>query len=233
MKIKINEKIFCFPPYISTTWNHIRSLQIETDPISRSDLLVVTLVDNVKVKIPHLDKKILQAIFAAHLKYIENEADKPESGNMTTISGVPIKLGIGNLENLGAALQHNPEQKDMPDMPLEILEKITSIAKIVGPQEAQNMPKPEDDCNCLHCQIARAIHGSIAPDNEESQEEEEEVTDDDLRFRIWDIIPNGEKLYTVTNPLDAQEQYNVYLGDPVGCTCGQKNCEHIHAVLKS
>ncbi|MBJ7449429.1 MAG: hypothetical protein JHC93_03610 [Parachlamydiales bacterium] len=230
--MKINEKVFCFPPYISTTWDHIRSLQVETDPISRTDLLVVTLADNVKVKIPHLDQKILQAIFAAHLKFIENGAEEKIVSQGSQSTGIPFKLGIGNLENLGAALQHNPEQKDMPDMPADMLEKITSIAKIVGPEEAMNMPKPEYGCNCLHCQIAKAIHNTL-PQDEIASNEEDEVTEEDLRFKVWDIMQNGEKLYTVTNPLDAQEQYNVYLGDPVGCTCGDKNCEHIHAVLKS
>jgi hypothetical protein len=35
------------------------------------------------------------------------------------------------------------------------------------------------------------------------------------------------------NPLDHKEHYNVFLGDPIGCSCGNNNCEHIQAVLKS
>jgi hypothetical protein len=81
----------------------------------------------------------------------------------------------------------------------------------------------------MHCQVARAIH------NESSLKKENEdiVTEEDLRFRIWDIHQTGEKLYTVTNPLDPREQYNVFLGSPLGCTCGQNNCDHIKAVLSS
>ncbi|MGH2612567.1 MAG: hypothetical protein ACRDFB_05905, partial [Rhabdochlamydiaceae bacterium] len=62
---------------------------------------------------------------------------------------------------------------------------------------------------------------------------EEEVSDEDLKFRTWDIKQENDKLYSVTNPLDKKEHYNVFLGKPLGCTCGNKNCEHIQAVLKS
>ncbi|NGX33463.1 MAG: hypothetical protein K1060chlam4_01531, partial [Candidatus Anoxychlamydiales bacterium] len=40
-------------------------------------------------------------------------------------------------------------------------------------------------------------------------------------------------LYRVTNPLDENEHYSVFLKDPIGCTCGKKNCEHVKAVLNS
>jgi hypothetical protein len=79
----------------------------------------------------------------------------------------------------------------------------------------------------MHCQIAKALHGELP------EEQEEEVTDEDLKFRLWDIDQTGDKLYVVTNPLDSKEYYNVFLGDPIGCTCGEKNCEHIRAVLNS
>ena len=67
----------------------------------------------------------------------------------------------------------------------------------------------------------------------QTEEPLEEVTDEDLKFRTWDIKQPGKKLYLVTNPLDNNENYNVFLGKPVGCTCGQKYCEHIKAVLNS
>ena len=62
---------------------------------------------------------------------------------------------------------------------------------------------------------------------------EEEITEDDLKFRNWDIRQTADKLYAVTNPLDENEHYSVFLGTPLGCTCGEKNCEHIRAVLNS
>jgi hypothetical protein len=61
----------------------------------------------------------------------------------------------------------------------------------------------------------------------------EEISDDDLKFRDWEIAQTEANLYSVTNPLDPSEHYSVFLGEPLGCTCGSKNCEHIKAVLKS
>ena len=62
---------------------------------------------------------------------------------------------------------------------------------------------------------------------------EEIVSDEDLAFRDWEIKQTTDEKYQVTNPLDANEQYNVFLGNPLGCTCGEKNCEHIRAVLST
>jgi hypothetical protein len=62
---------------------------------------------------------------------------------------------------------------------------------------------------------------------------EEEVSPHELKFREWDIQQAGDKLYNVSNPFDKGEQYQVYLGNPVGCTCGKSKCEHIVAVLNS
>ncbi len=90
---------------------------------------------------------------------------------------------------------------------------------------SEAFPKPEPHCNCPHCQIARAMHGI------EKQELEEPVSDEDLKFRDWEIKQTGEKLYSVTNPIDPSEQYTVFLGEPVGCTCGHSHCEHIKSVL--
>ena len=45
-------------------------------------------------------------------------------------------------------------------------------------------------------------------------------------------IQTDEKMFTVTNRLDKNEKFNVYLGKPIGCTCGKEGCEHILAVLR-
>jgi hypothetical protein len=67
----------------------------------------------------------------------------------------------------------------------------------------------------------------------EQEAKEELVSDDELKFRTWDISQSNEKLYIVSNPLDDHEHYSVYLGEPIGCTCGQKLCEHVRAVLNN
>lgn len=230
MKIRISDKIISYPPYISTTWENVKSLNIETFQ-SGIECLVITLNDGYKVKIPELDEKLLQMIFAAHLRYIDQQTP-PISQNQTQnqVLGIPLKLGFGGIEGLGAALQHNQAQANTAPLPQEVINKITGIAKLMSAEEAAFLPKAEPHCNCLHCQLARAMQRGL------SQNEEiiaEEITEEDLRFRLWDVSQNGDKLYIVKNPLDHQEQYSVFLGDPIGCTCGQKNCEHIKAVLNS
>ena len=133
------------------------------------------------------------------------------------------------MESLGSIMHHNPSQSKAPNLPPEILDKITAISKIMGVEDTESIPKAEPHCNCIHCQIAKALRGQ----KKKNEEILEEVTDEDLKFKTWDIKQTGKKLYSVTNPLDNNENYNVFLGKPVGCTCGQKNCEHIKAVLNS
>ena len=138
------------------------------------------------------------------------------------------------MEHFGTLLQHNPEQANSPDLPPDILEKIAHLSKTLGIEDPNTVPKPEPHCNCMHCQIARAMQTGLNGELPETKEEQEEiVSDEDLKFKTWDVAQTGEKLYSVTNPLDAKEHYNVYLGDPIGCTCGENHCEHIRAVLNT
>ncbi len=217
--MKINKNILNIPPYISTSWNNISSLHME------DDYLIVTLKNNLKIEIPDLQKPILEAIFNAHSQHLETPNTK------TSLDfGLPMFGNSSTMESFTSAMQHNPSQKDIPDIPADILKKITSVAKIFSDETNMDLPKPEANCNCMHCQIARAlqISSGINPENLD-----EDVSAEDLKFRLWDIKEEDKKLYTVTNPLDNNEQYRVFLGEPIGCTCGKKNCEHIKAVLNT
>ncbi len=93
--------------------------------------------------------------------------------------------------------------------------------------------KPEPHCNCPHCQVARSLHEE---ENEQERSEEidldQEVKDDELHFQEWEIEQKGDHLFSVTHRLD-QKSYNVYLGDPIGCTCGQEKCEHVKVALQN
>ena len=146
---------------------------------------------------------------------------------------------VENMETFGSSLLHNSAQANMPNLPEEVLNKIAAIAKIIAPGDIQNMPKPEPHCNCPHCQIARAIHSQSPEEIVEAtpsilvQKEEEVISEQELTFQQWEITQTDNKLYSVANRLDLLEKYNVYLGEPVGCTCGISGCEHILAVLKS
>lgn len=227
--MQINSKILSIPPYISTAWRNIASLHVEIDT------LVITLNNSARIQIPQLEGSIIEAIFKAHAKYMQLEQPQTKPAkiphNESSLSfGIPLKPGMG-LESFGSLLQHNPEQSDSPDLPNELLSKITSLSKTMPVNDPDMIPKPEPHCNCAHCQISKALQTGF--NSKLQQVEEEIVSDEDLKFHTWDIAQSGDKLYTVTSVLDNQEHYNVYLGEPLGCTCGEKNCEHIKAVLSS
>ena len=236
---KINHKILSLPPYISTSWKNINALHMGESEGSPS--LIVLLHNGSKIKIPNLEPALIEQIFAAHSAFLEREDQKKSAsegahkqGDNALSFGLPFSVGKegSGLDHFGSMLQHNPDHSNSPDLPPEAVHKITSISKALGIDlEQMNIPKAEPHCNCTYCQIARAICSeNISVDQEE---EEEQVSDADLKFRDWDIRQKSEKLYEVTNPIDKSENYRVFLGNPVGCTCGKKDCEHIRTVLSS
>ena len=247
--MKINNKFFSLPPYISTQWNNVKTLHM------KGSSLVVSLMDGNVVDIPGLETATLDSIFDVHATVMEqqdfndNPADSlPDTAPhpfsqlmLTPITDtridIPFHLGGETFEEFGSVLQHNAAHSNTPDLPQEILHKIVAITKIVAPEDTITLPQPQDHCNCIHCQIAKAMHES-APHDEANQatlssNEEEKVSDQELQFQQWDITQSGNQMFTVVNRLDTKEQYSVYLGHPVGCTCGKPGCEHIVAVLKS
>jgi len=233
--MKINETILSLPPYLSTAWRNVISLQVEGHPSGL--LLIVELISGSRIGVPNLSRPTIEAIFAAHAQYTETVKKTPfdPSGGLPIAISLPQSLpnlpSMPGLEGgFASILQHNMEQASSPDISPEILKQIASVSKMMGLDALPEMPKAEPHCNCPHCQVMRAMHGGSA---ESEILEEEIVSDDDLKFRTWNIDQRGGKLYVVSNPNDSNEQYNVFLGEPLGCTCGQKNCEHIQAVLKS
>ncbi len=231
--MKINSKILSIPPYISTSWKNIASLHIENE--ASTLYLVVTLLNGARIEIPDLEYTMIEAIFVAHTRYMELEekaAPRPPIPSEQMISfGLPLKNALIGMENFGAMLSHNPEQANSPDLPPDIIERIAELSKSLGIDDSNTIPKAEPHCNCMHCQIARALQNGCCGD--ERKQPEEIVTDEDLKFKTWDIKQESDKLYIVSNPLDPKEQYNVFLGDPIGCNCGETHCEHIRAVLNS
>ena len=121
-----------------------------------------------------------------------------------------MKIGdLDSIGNFGGMMQHSLEQANAPNLPPEVLEKITSIAKAIGiDKQFDQLPKAEPHCNCPFCQLSRAFHGQ-SPKQEVKKEDsssfEEEVSDEELTFREWDIKEIGQSLYEVKNPLDTSE----------------------------
>lgn len=230
----LNDKYFSFPPYISTSWEHVVSINYKEDE------LFVSLVNGNVVVIEGLEDAEIDSIFKAHATYLEKEALRKQPGKIeqpkfqpNVAGGEIFKLGFGATDGYGMMLQHNPAQANAPELPKEILHKISSIAKILAPEDVSLLPSAEPNCNCFHCQIAKAIEASFAPQIKEELEIEEKVSEEDLKFQQWEIVQTGDKLFSVKNKLDPKEVYSVYLGQPIGCTCGKEGCEHILVVLKS
>jgi len=247
MKVKINEKMICIPPYISTSWDHVTFMQTRMN--ERGDLdLIMSLDHGAEITVCHLDKALIDLAFSAHLKYLESQADPKENKsknpfgslqqllgmNLEQLEGLPLRFGIAGipgLENIEMAMQHDPAQAKSPDLPQELLDKVLQIAKMIAGEHIANFPKPEPHCNCPHCQMSRVVHD--LPKGDASTCPEEPVAESDLQFRDWDIKQIASQLYVVSHPLDQDEQYQVFLGNPVGCTCGHPHCEHVKAVLRS
>ncbi len=235
MQVKITEKILSITPYLSTSWAHIAALHM------KGGVMAVTLVDGDTINVPGLSNETIEQIFMRHAAYLDNEqmpaplqtsVSKEESLKDLLEQGEsPLRFVFGSpMEGLSTALQHDPSQANAADLPAEVLQKIGAISKIIAPAEELSLPKAEPFCNCFHCQIARAMSSDASQPAEEIIEE---VSDADLQFQEWMITQTGEQLFSVASRLNEHEKYSVYLGQPVGCTCGKAGCEHILAVLKS
>lgn len=219
--MKITDKIISIPPYISTTWDKVSSLHM-TDKN-----LIVTLKDTTRIPVPNLSEEVIKEIFTTHAHVLEQMLPTaPISKAMEQTLAGPMRILFGTLESLSQALQHNPQYSNLAPLPQEVVSKIELLAKNMQPDELANYLHPVSGCNCMYCKIARILKG----DNH--KEAEEEVADEELQFEEWLVEPAGDKMYLVTNKLDTSEHYTVYLGDPIGCTCGKQNCEHIVAVLR-
>lgn len=240
MKAKINERILCIPPYLSTSWDQVIFIHAEDDAGNGTSNLIIHLIDGKIVSIKNLEPALIDLAFAAHMQFMEKREHENKTANLMQnivneqTLAFPLKLGLsnpGHMEGVEMTFQHNPSQAQSPPLPPEVLDKIAAIAGILTNGDLANFSKPEPHCNCMHCQVSRAIHKIPIEGIDEPLEIN--VTEDDLKFRSWDISQTGDKLYTVWNPLDPKEKYNVFLGTPLGCTCGDDHCEHIKAVLYS
>jgi len=229
MKKHIDDKVLSLPPYVSTAWENVKALYLKEKD------LVVDLIDGNAISVPGLTEDEVELIFEYHAAFIEKSHDFEEmiEEEIQSKEGQsPFRFAINSIDGFSNAMMHNPQQSNMPPLPPEVLDKISNIAKIISPDEIAALSDPVEGCNCFYCQITRAIHEIEEPE-ETDIEAVDEVSDEDLEFSQWAISQVEDQLYLVTNKLDTSEQYKVFLGDPIGCTCGQANCEHIVAVLKS
>jgi len=228
MKKHIDDKVLSLPPYVSTAWENVKALYLKDKD------LIVDMIDGTAIAVPGLSEEEIEEIFDFHAAYVEKSHDFErfiEEEAQKEAEGSPFRFAINSIDGFSNAMTHNPQQTNMPPLPPEVLEKMSNIARIISPEEIEALEDPVEGCNCFYCQISRAIH-DLEPAGEKG-ELIEEVSEEELQFSQWAISQIEDQLYLVTNKLDTSEQYKVFLGDPIGCTCGKANCEHIVAVLKS
>lgn len=236
--MKLSRRMLSLPPYLSTPWKNVVAMRVKLQPEAEQPTLIVQLTDGTSVEVPGVTPQLVHQIFAAHAEAVESEtggAPLMSNGPLPEqLLGVPFRVGPGGIEQVGSMLQHDRNQADAPDLPPEVLAKVAGIAQVLGAENADSLPQSEAGCNCFHCQIARAINRG-ADINREHAADGDEISEEDLRFRSWDIelAEGSQDVYNVTNPEDKQERYTVHLGQSLGCTCGEKNCIHIRAVLKT
>lgn len=229
--MKITSRRLSIPPYVSCSWDQVSSLHVE-ELDDRRDLIVF-MTSGARVTIPHLSETLIDMIFTAHGEFLDQGATPDFESNTIQIEGalppglIPLS---GNILNGGIAdlMQHNPAHKDMPNLSAEVLGKVVGMIKIIAPDDFGNLSPSEPHCNCIHCQVSRSASSQDAEDVSD-----EVISDADLTFKDWDVTPEGENLYAVRHPIELNEEYHVFLGDPIGCTCGSKQCEHIAAALRT
>jgi len=231
-KVIINEKLLSIPPRLSVSWKEVSSLY------EKNDNLHIVLRGGELVVLEELETEILDLIFHFHAIFLEKRAEERHRETMSSTGLVKwpdqmatgdmpmFKMGLPMLDPMGMMVEHNPEQKDAPPLPPELLEKVSGVIRLLV-EDSDSLPKPEENCQCFHCQIARAIQ----PEKTESQDET--ISLEDLTFSDWEVEDAGDRQFKVKNKLDPDEVYSVFLGSPVGCTCGRPNCEHVVAALKS
>ncbi len=242
--MKINEHILSLPPYISTTWQNVSGIY---QP--KPHLIEIQLDGNRTIEIPLTDEKTIDLIFYFHSKFLEMKTSKSLVNSTTDHPAIQEKkekepvsfsfplpfplLGDQPL-SFTQILQHNPDLSHIPPIPKALLEKVASFASTLGPEMNQTLfPDTQPHCNCLYCQVGKALNQNPNSSEVEPTLEDELVSDEELKFKEWEITKKSDHLYAVQNPLDPIEHYRVFLGSPIGCTCGHNNCEHIKAVLSS
>lgn len=233
--MQVNSRFISFPPYLSTSWEHVRA--IHKNP---QGSLTFFLVRGETVSLPPLGEEEIGKIYRSHAEFLEDQVLKKTAPQEKPLSlkEIPFRFAIGSSDEFQkdalTAMQHTEQDKHLPDLPEEITKKIAEVIRILAPKDEESLPKPEPHCNCAHCQIARKVQGVEIKHPHLIQEEAgEEVSNDELKFEQWEIQQTGEKLFSVKNKLDEKESYSVHLGNPIGCTCGSAGCEHILVVLKS
>ena len=217
--MNVNAHYLSFPPHLSTSWDQVAALFMKSN-----GRIEVQLKSGENVLLPEMTSEETEVVFRYHSLYLLKQAGGTGTAMTPFLGG--FRLEIGSSEGLVLPLQHNPDDAQSPELPEEAIMKIAEMAKSIVPPEHLDAFIPESDCRCTYCEIARIIRG-------EQEDLAEIALLEEKQESAWEVRPMGNKLYSVVNQKDQQESYSVYLGEPIGCTCGKSRCVHILTVLKS
>jgi hypothetical protein len=240
--MKITDRYLSIFPNLCVAWDQIISLQgshIDGDKIE----LLVTVIPNQPIKLPILSIIAAEKIFEAYQGF----QDKKDHVRIK-IRQIPLNFDVNNslgvqlppllfqgqsnflnaIEQLSTSLKHNPQMSDLPDLPSELLEKISHAFKDLqlANEAEENAPlmQPYPDCKCLHCQIARSLQNGQLNSEQHSPISHE---------NLWHVHAISKDEYFVSHTQNDGESHKVYLKPQVSCTCQQSGCAHIEAVLRS
>ncbi|MGR3973471.1 MAG: hypothetical protein QRY72_02715 [Candidatus Rhabdochlamydia sp.] len=224
--MRITSQFLSIPPYISIAWKNVVSCQTKGNLSDR--IVVIELSGGDKVFIPHLKEEEVSTLFKAHAKFLE------ESAKEIKASPLSLPFLFPSLEGFAALIEHDSEKKDYFPLPADLMDQLTPLLQSVLAENPSLLSPPEPDCHCPHCQVMNQVMNPCALADEAIELIPNEiVSQEDLQFRLWDIEEKSPQIYHVKNPSDPQEEYTVFLGPPLGCTCGCSKCEHLQAVLKT
>ncbi len=249
--MKINQRVLHIPPYISCRWSEIASIGVETK--EGENLLQVQLLSGARAVVPNLTQDEIDLIFKMHIQHLELAAEDddqlknlkdspffsnlfqapPMDTNVATSFGAPISFHLDANDPSSLFQGHNPAFANSPPLPKEILDKITLIAKAIGGEMVKEV-EPITGCNCFFCQIARHLQKEKV--EEKKPHVPKNLPKDLLRGGIdpeWMVEEVGPHMFTVSNRDEPGANYQVYLGNPIGCSCGSNRCQHIIAALKT
>jgi len=222
--MKVNSKILSIPPYISCSWENISSLHLDHKGDTKS--LVIHLVSGSRLEIPGLNNSTLLQIFQSHEQYLEEigkESPPQNEAHPQSLSfGFPLKINGDQFESFMKTIQEGGKMAPL-ELSAELLSQINDSVKMLGLGGTDLLDHP----------LYAKLEAMLSSDKPLEPIQDEEISDEDLRFKEWEITEISQNLYKVINPLDLNEEYQVFLGTPVGCTCGLDHCDHIKAVLKS
>ncbi|MCB1213248.1 MAG: hypothetical protein KDK40_03020 [Chlamydiia bacterium] len=262
MKI-INEKCLVIPPYISTGWAQVESLSMANDDLlihlKNGHIVRIPKVDaetiqesfeaharylakhDEPVKAPSAPNDILssfQGLTGQFTEMMESFLSAMPEGGSVKFGPIPMS----GIENIAHLFQHDQSLSLAPDVPLESLEQMAKFLQEFGENSPlpELLGKPEPHCNCPHCQVCRFIHhgeegrqkSDSSPTILNNPQEDLEDESDPL-LRKWSVISIGDQIFRVISRENPSERYQVFLGERVGCTCGDEGCEHLIAVLRS